>query len=453
VTARTFRIELRRSWAPLAAVVLVAITLLQLYATGDKGPWMHRPAPWDEQWVPSALWIRFMLILTFPIAFGAGAVQGRRDERSGMVELLGTVPRSGRTRGVPPAAALALAVVAGYSTVQVIGLAQVVVAGGYFSFAWLPIALIGLLAVVAAALLGLGIGRVMPHPVVAPIGTVLVFALVFWLQASGGTDSLPYRISLLGPALAGPRNGWVTLAAGVDLGQAVWFGALAVTGFVLLVADSGRLRAAAAVPVLVGAAVALAVFPAQPSGALVAYSAAEPVCSGPVCVTRLNQSELTVLAGPGRQALERLAQLDDPPRRVAETTYVADPDGDRPPRAAEVVAVDFDSVQFAGKEGSELERALVAGAGVPQCTVGWNDALTRERAAQTVAAAWFMGDLEPVFGESSAADRIAALAGPAWRTFHALPPAEQARRINALRAAALSCRGGDLLGLLTGVRQ
>jgi hypothetical protein len=453
VNGRVIWIELRRSWAPLATLVLVGIALLMLYSTGDRGPWMHPEKAWNTQWVPSVLWVRFLLILTFPIAFGAGMVQGRRDHRSGMQDLLGTVPRSGRTRGLPPAVAMTLAVAAGYALVQAVGIVQVVSAGGYFTFAWVPVVLVGLLAVAAGALLGLAAGRLLPHPALAPIGTVAVFALVFWTMAEqqSGGDPLPYRLALLGPALPGATSGFQTMAAGVDLGQAVWFTGLAATGFLLLVADRRRARALAVVPAVAAVAVALAVLPAAASDGLVHYSGADQVCSGPVCATRLHEAKLALLAQPGRRALTKLARLDDPPTQVRESaaaTYFEE----ESPRTAGVVQVDFIQSRYRDKEGDDLERALVAGAGLPACpfpdTPG-GTATIRARAARTVSAAWFMGDLQPVYRDTDDSAEVAALSGPAWQSFRALTTDEQLRRINALRHAELTCPGGDPLDLLT----
>jgi len=453
VTARILRTELRRSWAPLTAVLSVVVTMVMLYSTGNKAPWMHSGKAWDADWVPSALWVRYMLILTFPVAFGAGVVQGRRDHRSGMVELLGTVPRAGRTRALPPAVAMALAAVAGYLVVQFVGMVQVAYRGGYFSLAWIPVVLIGLLAVVTGTLLGQALGRLMPHPVTAPLATVAAFAVVVWLGANAGPGgSVPPRLALLGPTLPEPASAWRTAAARVDLGQAVWLIALAVTGFLLLVAGSRRARLLAVVPAAAGALVAVAAFPADPSKVLVPYSGADPVCSGPVCVTRLHQSELAVLAGPGRQALVKLAKVDNPPQRVEEPVF-ASGSLDAPPPDADVVKVVLTARgQYAGKRGADLERALVAGAGLPSCentTSDYEQYVVRARAAQTVSAAWFMGDLQPVFGASSWNEKIMEAARPAWRTFQALAPDEQLRRVNALRHEELNCSGADPLDLLT----
>jgi hypothetical protein len=205
-------------------------------------------------------------------------------------------------------------------------------------------------------------------------------------------------------------------------------------------------------PAVAGALVALAAFPAAASGVLVPYSAAEPVCDGPVCVARLHASRLGILTGPGQQALAKLAIVDSPPRRVEEYLPASD-SLDGPPPEAAVVAVELTSyAQYAGKQGADLERALVAGAGLPSCPERNGESerhLVRGRAAQTVSAAWFMGDLQPVFGASTWHEQIMAAARPAWLVFHALPREEQLHRVNALRHEELTCSGADPLDLLT----
>ena len=80
------RIELRRSIAPWAGLAVLVVALGFLFLL--SGPWWKAPAAWTSQTTTAALWVRFLLVFLWPIVVGAGAIQGMRDSRSGMVELL-----------------------------------------------------------------------------------------------------------------------------------------------------------------------------------------------------------------------------------------------------------------------------------------------------------------------------------------------------------------------------
>ena len=70
--------------------------------------------------------------------------------------------------------------------------------------------------------------------------------------------------------------------------------------------------------------------------------------------------------------------------------------------------------------------------------------------AQTVAVGWVLGDLRSLAGTGRfCAARSTAEARPVWKELKALPRAEQLSRINAMRAAALSCKG-DAFDVLKG---
>ncbi|SDH58161.1 hypothetical protein SAMN05421505_11886 [Sinosporangium album] len=137
-----------------------------------------------------------------------------------------------------------------------------------------------------------------------------------------------------------------------------------------------------------------------------------------------------------------------------------------PPRAARTVPLDLGAPPRRGAARADITRGLLAGAGTPSCqrwdgpSPGW---ALHEHAARTVAAAWLMGDLAPLPGDAwmrepldgvpeyvrDPARRANALTDRAWAALRALPEAEQRRRVAALRAAALTCRG-DLLSVLAG---
>ncbi|MFD6173813.1 hypothetical protein [Streptomyces coeruleorubidus] len=455
VNGRILRMELRRSTAPWAGLLVLLVALAFLY--GLSGPWWKGSELWTAQWTSAARWERFLLAFLWPLATGAGALQGLRDHRSGMRELLATAPRPAWQRTAKVAGASALTLTVAYLLVFLVGAVQVIAGDGYFHLAWLPILAVGVLGLVAGAWLGMGIGRTAPSALTPPVLAVasllaMVSLTVTMDQGAGGV--VPNRVALLSPALPEVNDVFVTVAGRVSLGQAFWLLGVAATGFLLLAAAERRTRLLALLPLALGAAVALPVLPSDPARAFVVdTAAAAPVCSGQVCVTEVNRARLGTLVGPGRDALRLLAKLPGAPGSVRETTG-AWPPRTQGSRRAGVVPVDFDEAGFRGDlTGADLTRSLLAGAGTPPCEGEEYESRSRyvrELAARDVAAAWFLGDLRPhLLRSSSMRAEIDALARPAWNALRALPAEEQRARVAALRAAALSC-DGDLLNVLKG---
>lgn len=273
------------------------------------------------------------------------------------------------------------------------------------------------------------------------------------MYMSSGTE--PNRFSLLSPAVQEVRDVLVTLSASVHVGQTIWLLGMAATGFALLIAATPRARLLALTPVLAGAAIALLVLPSHPRRMYVLdEAAAELVCDGPVCVTKTHQARLTDLAGPGREALRLLhdALGGQGPVSVRENIAVL-PDGSTPQWSGKTVLFDFDDDIIAAAKGEELTWALIAKGMVPGCTpVGWSS-FGGDEFAQTVAVGWVLGDLRPLPGTGSASlhREVDAEARPVWTELKALPRAEQLSRINAMRAAALSCKGDAFDALKGGV--
>lgn len=444
------RTELRRSIAPWAGLALLVVSLGFLFLL--SGPWWKVPAPWTGQTTTTALWLRFLLVFVWPITVGAGAIQGMRDSRSGMVELLATTSRPGWHRAAKLAGAVGALSALGYLLVFGVGFAEVLGHGGFVSAGFLPVLLIGLLAVVAGTWVGLAIGRLLPHPLTAPALAVLTLAgsIMAWTSLAEGLA--PYsRFGLLAPALGQPRGVLVTTAASVDLGQVVWFAGLAATGFLLLAANSTRARLLGLLPVVAGAAIALPVFPASADGLMVPDSvAARKLCDGPICVSRAHEDRLAALAGPGREALAMLAKLPGAPTRVEEQT--APNSIDRPvPRDPGVVYLDLQRNDVLLKGGAaDLRLAVLSGAGLPSCEPPSRGSLT-DLSARMIAAAYFTGELKPLpeFG----ARWILVGDGPierAWAKFRALPPDVRFARIVALRQVLSTCQGDPMDALVPG---
>ncbi|MDX3855221.1 hypothetical protein [Streptomyces sp. AK02-01A] len=461
MNVRVLRIELRRSVAPLAGAVVLATALAFLYLL--NGAWWRGTTAWTAQWTSMALWTRSLLLYLWPLAVGLGALQGLRDHRSKMSELLTSTPRPAWHRAATTAGATAITLASAFALLVLVGAVQVLANTEYTHLGWLPISLVGALFLVAGAVLGMGVGRALPSALTPPMLAMCAFVFMALLHmslgrtetttATGIPSTEPNRVSLLSPAVQEVRDVLVTLSASVHVGQTIWLLGLAATGFALLVAATPRARLIALTPVLAGAALALLVLPSDPRRIYVVdEAAAELVCDGPVCVAKTHRARLADLAGPGKEALRLLhgALGGRAPVSVRENTAVL-PEGAVPQWSRETVLFDFDDEIIAAAKDEELTRALIAQGMVPGCSpVGWSS-FGGEEFARTVAVAWVLGDLRPLPGTEPAGLRreVDAETRPVWKELKALPRAEQLSRINTMRAAALSCEG-DAFDALNG---
>ncbi|MFI7295285.1 hypothetical protein [Streptomyces sp. NPDC050121] len=456
MNVRVLRIELRRSVAPWAGAVLLASALAFLYLLGVGSG----TTAWTAQWTALALGTRGLLVYLWPLAVGLGALQGLRDHRSTMAELLTSTSRPAWHRAATLAGTMAITLVSAFALFVLGGAVQVFANTEYTHLGWLPISLVGALSLVAGAVLGMGAGRAMPSALTPPalaMGAFVFTALMHMSMertdpATGMLSTEPSRVSLLSPAVGEVRDALVTLSASVHVGQTLWLLGLAATGFALLVDATPRARLIALTPVLAGAAVALLVLPSDPRRIYVVdEAAAELVCDGPVCVAKTQQARLADLAGPGKEALRLLhgALGDQAPVSVRENTAVLS-DGAMPQWSRKTVLFDFDDDLIVAAQGEELTWALIAEGMVPGCSpVGLHTINVNDAVAQSVAVGWVLGDLKPLPGTVSASLGLDAKARPVWKELKALPEAEQLSRINAMRAAALSCKG-DAYDALTG---
>ncbi|WP_380283710.1 hypothetical protein [Kitasatospora purpeofusca] len=457
VPLRVLRTELRCSVAPWAgaAVLATALAFLEL----APGPWSKGSTLWTAQWTSMALWTRHLLVFLWPLALGLGALQGLRDHRSGTAELLAATPRPARHRAAALAGPTALALAGAFALLVLLGAARLLAGGAASTGAgWLPISLVGALALAAGAVLGMGVARTLPSvltpPALAVAGFVLTNLLRQRTDAAVPTSAVPNRLSLLSPMLADVRQTLLTLAAPVHLGQTLWLLGLAATGLALLAAATRRARLLALTPLLAGGALALLVLPADPRDTYVLdRPATAQVCDGPVCVTAAHRARLDELAGPGRDALGLLhgALGDRAPSAVRETT-VPRAIGGTPERPGDALLVDFDDEVIGAAEGEALTRALVGQGIAPLChpRSERESGTLPETVAQSIAAAWVLGELRPLDKTMHRAQDQTDLAAPVWQAFSALPPAEQRQRIAALHTAAVSCADDPLDALAGG---
>ncbi|MFD3437159.1 hypothetical protein ACFWU3_06605 [Streptomyces sp. NPDC058685] len=459
MNTRVLRIELRRSVAPWSGAFLLAAALAFLYLL--PGLWWNGSVRWTAQWTSMAMWTRSLLVLLWPLVVGLGALQGLRDHRSGMTELLASTARPARHRAATLAGATALTTASAFALLVILGAVQVLAEAEYAHLGWLPISLVGVLSLVAGALLGMGVGRALPSALTPPVMAVGAFVLTNVLRAANEPAvpeaAVSNRLSLLSPSVAQVRDVLLTLAPSVHVGQTVWLLGVSATGFALLVAASPRTRLLALSPVLAGAAIALLVLPSDPRRTYVVdEAAAAMVCEGPVCVTRTHQARLADLAGPGGKAMRQLRDAlgTRAPVSIRESTALRAL-GDRTERAGKSVLVDFDDGMIATAKGEDLTRALIAQGMAPNCypRSDREGGPALELATQSIAAGWVLGDLQPLGGTAHSARDQLALAEPVWKKLTALPRAEQLARINAMHAAALSCKGDAFSELSGGATQ
>ncbi|MFI6444568.1 hypothetical protein [Kitasatospora sp. NPDC050543] len=461
MNGRVLRIELKRSVAPWAGVVVLGGSLA-VFCLID-GIWWKGTAGWTAQWTSMAMWTRYLLGFWWPLVVGMGAVYGLRESRSRMAELLVTTPRPAWRRAALSAGAMALALVSGFGLLVLVGGVQVALGRTvYTPLGWLPISLVAALALVAGAVFGMGLARALPSVFTPPALVVLFLMLTGLLLRQNGDGALPSsiapnRLAQLSPVTVEPREMLLTLSGSVHLGQTLWLLGLLATGFALLSAVTRRARLLAVIPVLAGAALALLILPAAARDTYVVdRAAAALVCDGPVCVTQANRSHLPELALRGKEALRVLHDVlgDSAPNSVREDTRLRAL-GEERELSGDVALVDFDERLFADATGGELTRALIAQGLAPSChgnsdREGGGGAV----AVQSIAVSWALRDsrLQPLEKKGGDAYSLKtwADADVAWQKLTALSPAEQRSRIAELRAAALSCSGYGQLRVLAG---
>jgi hypothetical protein len=440
MTRRIAWIELRRS-AALWIGVLTAV--LAWVMTRD-------PERWDGLWMATVLAHHNMLWAIWPLVLAAGAWQARRDRAARMTELLTSTPRSGTGRAAPLTVVVVGCLVGGYALGLLDGLVRAMLTASYPPPNWYWPVLVGALGVAAAAVLGLGLGRLMPSRLTAPLlalgGLVaVVVPQVLWEDAGS-------RALLLIPGYLGLTDEYSTVAWRSVAGQAAWFVALAATGWALLVAGTRRTKLIAVLPAVLGLALALAVLPPTDRAAPRDPLAAELVCADGeprVCVTRLYEPMLPQLVEPARRALTALGRLPQPPTAVVqEAASYGDFVRQRPDTVHLSLTMGGDGTISTG--GGSIEEDILDGAGTWKCGAANDDidAWTRIDAARAAAGLWLRGaEAAPEYLWTP----VRELADRALADLRTLPVEAQSARVAAMRDAALDCRP-DLYDVLTTAR-
>ncbi|MFI0791498.1 hypothetical protein ACH4OY_02160 [Micromonospora rubida] len=441
---RVLRIELRRSAAPGVGLLLLAVGTAYLGLSNT----------YTGRWAALAAEHRLGLVLLIPLALAGGAWYGRRERRQRVDELLATTPRPGAQRRLVAAGALAVTVLAAYLLAFAVGAVRVAPDATYLPPGLARTVAVGAVALVAAAWLGLALGRVLPQPVVAPAAAVVAAGAMVAarMYVTGGFgDDLP-RAVLLDPILDGADD-FSAILGRVHAGQALWLVGLAATAAGLLAAGRRHQVAFALVPALVGGALAVPLLPT--GGSMGAYAfdrgAAALVCADGeprVCVTKVHAVTLPQVVGPARASLAALAKLPDAPTSAVERVERMGPaarESQPAPRAADTLSFPlyFDPSGRLELTGDELRDELID-AGIPWCPSTHpadDDGSLRDDVAHRVARAWLRGapPARPTMPDMAEFD---VMQQRLYRELTALPQDEQLRRVAALRRAAQDCRNG-----------
>ncbi|HEX6686600.1 MAG TPA: hypothetical protein VF062_27760 [Candidatus Limnocylindrales bacterium] len=351
----------------------------------------------------------------------------------------------------------------------------------YFPIGAMGMIAVGALTLVAFALLGMAIGRVLPWPIVPPILAVTAIAGLVNVGSTVGASAAegPSRwpgAYLMIPSVPNLTNNpavFMVSSPQSNLGQVIWLIALAVTGLALFAATSRRAAAFAVAPAVLGAVIAVPVLPAELGQAYVLdRGATAPVCTTDtpkVCVNRVDSPDLEQWREPGRKALAILtAKLPTAPNRVEVYMWVAPdvtvlpgsgacpynycPHASRPPQTLVV------ELAFRGfREGASIPVEhyvwhLLAGGGAGPCPdfVAPGGTLDEEYlAARWAAAAWLIGQPLPQDLLVLADAEIGQPTSEILQQLSTLPAEQQRANVAALRQSELTCAPGDRRAILT----
>nr|WP_042187198.1 ABC transporter permease [Kibdelosporangium sp. MJ126-NF4]CEL17886.1 hypothetical protein [Kibdelosporangium sp. MJ126-NF4]CTQ90890.1 hypothetical protein [Kibdelosporangium sp. MJ126-NF4] len=433
------KIELRRSAASWTGFLMVLIALGLFYLA--PGPWNRGPDAWTNGWTSLAIWQRWVLNMLWPLALGAGAWQGRRDRRANTDELMSTMPKSAFQRAVPPVAALCVGAVGAYLVIFLVGAVQVLGNANYFHVDWLPVTFVGILSLVAAVLVGMGIGRVLPHLLTAPILAILAFAATtLALVASPSTGSViegtvSNQFALMTPVIDSQDNPFLVVATRVTAVQGLWFLGLAVTGFGLFTLIGRKAQLLALVPAVAAGALTFVLLPSQGGIFKQDETASALVCADGaprVCVSRLHEDKLAEAVGPAREALTKLAKLPGGPATAVEAR-IGMFEVDTLPSSGDTAYFLIDTFGFP----KNVQRTILAGPYKGRCENGMTG-YDKTEAKRAVVASWLDGEPRPV-APRELTPGAADIAGKLWDEVRALPADQQPARIAALRAEAREC--------------
>ncbi|MEV4636387.1 hypothetical protein AB0J80_03450 [Actinoplanes sp. NPDC049548] len=433
---RILRIELRRSAAIGTAVILLLVGAAVLYGLPDR---------WAAGWMPLAMMQREYLILLWPAALAAGGWQARREHRSNVAELFASTARPRAQRMIPTLAAMGIAVAGAYLAMAAAAVPYIIDTANYLSPATFAVVAVGALSLVAAAWLGLAIGRLLPSPVTAPALAVAGLGLLLVIPTA--VLHREWLALIFSPMYAmGQYTDYQTVAGRVSSAQVIWLIALAVAAAVLLASGSWRSRVAALLPAVLGAGLAVLIIPHDENVANpVDPVAQELVCASGtprVCISRIHAGLLPQFVPAAREALARMAKLPGAPTAVHEDTttyYPATSPAPRPDTLLISVRVD--------KGGSLAHPQQITTDLVTRAFRGSNDCDKGSEAVSRAAAFWLLGTeprTEPGVTEDPDPNPEAV---KLWQGLRQLPEQQALARVSAVYSATKACKETD--GLLT----
>ena len=268
------------------------------------------PDAWVAKWAGLSTYLRVSLLILCPVFVAVGAWEAGRDRRSQLEELLASTPRPSWHPLLVTWASVTVSGLAGLAVPLAVAAALVGPRAAYAGAGWWWTALVGVIALLPASALGMLIGRLTPLRVVAPVAGLLVYlglAVPVYLERtpwSGLTPVIGY---------ASPEDVW---PIGYHAWQAGWLIALAAVLLLL----AARHWLAAGLPALL--AVVLLAVPAWAGEDFgephTDPRATELVCTGKVCVTRVNAFMLEDVAAVLSPGLARLAEVPGAPVRAVD---------------------------------------------------------------------------------------------------------------------------------------
>lgn len=434
---RMLRLEVKRS---------VALPVLLVMAVLGAGFLWMRAEQWSASWPGVVQHLRGTGAVALPMALGFGVWHGSRERRAGVGELFATTPRPRASRLLPAFVIVAGAAVLAHIAVIVAAGAAVHPHATSGLGSWpLPL-LAGLPAVAAAALLGTGIGRLVPGVVATPlcvIGLYVVLITNGGLRGDSSYSGGPFLDTLM-PMLP-MTDDFHRVLASLSVAHIVWFAALAVTGVLLALAGSVGTRIAALAPAAAGLALGTLIAPSYP---FVPDTVATATVCAPedkrICVAAVHAGALPSLVGPAGELLDAYAGVPGGATRVREDTAGVDYDGRRvaDADAYRTVPIDF---TYSGRTpdggAANIDELILAAAAASTVDHGCEGGdWEREDAAATGMAMALLDREQPPPHASPEAVKV----GEALR---ALPAKERDERIAAGRKAGLTC--GDPLAALS----
>lgn len=174
---RALGIELRRGVGLVAALPLLVLGVALVLA---------HPRDWAGDWAGWSYYLRLDLVVYGPAVLAVAAWQGGRERRRGLVELVGSTPRSPLRRAL-----LALASPLGWAVAAYLVLAAVmgvvVARNTSYGLPLFGVAASAVAAVMMFAALGYAVGRVSPWRITAPVLALAGYVFLIYLSDVNGS--------------------------------------------------------------------------------------------------------------------------------------------------------------------------------------------------------------------------------------------------------------------------